>query len=154
MEDSYTFTVTSELEMKSKSDSLEIPTFSCLATKDVSREKGMIAIEARTNVEVEEIKSSGLGSLGVNEVRQIFIFLTLTDLGRFIFDEQRLCVAWIQVFVYVVVSTLRNSQIPTTTLLSTSRNTLMLEFLLLLLMLLRSVPLSLLRYKQKLCLCI
>jgi hypothetical protein len=64
----YEFTISSELEMESTSCKVNIPYFDCYASKEVKKDKGYIAVEARTSVEVAEVKYIGLGILDVSEV--------------------------------------------------------------------------------------
>jgi hypothetical protein len=62
----YILKVFSELEMKSMScPDLSVPTFSCAGAQ---REIGYLAIEATTNIEIQEVNSARLGKLDVSEL--------------------------------------------------------------------------------------
>jgi len=68
LEDYYEFTVVAELEMSASSATVDIPSFNCLTSKDISRDKGYLAVEARANVEVAEKKCEGIATLDVSEI--------------------------------------------------------------------------------------
>jgi len=68
MEDEYNFTVRSEFSMNGTSDKITLPRWNGLSEDIVSRHKGFIAIEARTNVEVQEICSRGTATMDVSEI--------------------------------------------------------------------------------------
>jgi len=68
LEDMYEFTVVAELEMSGTSAVVDIPSFNCLTTKEITRDKGYLAVEARTNVEVAETKCDGLATMDVSEI--------------------------------------------------------------------------------------
>jgi len=68
IEDCYEFTITGELEMEGTSCQTTVPAFNALIGKEVVREKGFIAVEALTNVEIAEIQCNGLEIIDVSEV--------------------------------------------------------------------------------------
>lgn len=61
---SYSLAVTHEVELHSTSCNFEVPVF-CHTHEAFSREKGFIAVEARTNVEVEQL-GSPVGCVGLD----------------------------------------------------------------------------------------
>jgi len=67
LEDMYEFTVISELEMTGTSCQVTIPCFNCI-TKEVSRDRGFIGVEARTNVEIEEIECKSVEVIDISEL--------------------------------------------------------------------------------------
>lgn len=72
LEDEYNFTVVSEVEMGGTTARVKVPTFTTLIPSDhqeVVREKGFIAVVARTNVEIEEYDCAGaLSPVDVSEL--------------------------------------------------------------------------------------
>jgi len=66
VEDNYTFSILSELEMPGTSCQIAIPTTACVG--GVKREKGYIGIEARTNVEVDFVQGGGMASIDTSEL--------------------------------------------------------------------------------------
>jgi hypothetical protein len=68
IEQSYQFTIIAEMEMQGTSCKVSIPAFNCLANKDVTRDRGFVAVEARTNVEVAEVATSALDTVDVSEI--------------------------------------------------------------------------------------
>lgn len=78
LEDYYEFTVISELEMKGMSCKVTLPKFSALANKEVTRETGFIGVEARTNVEVEELETEGLSMIDIREVRAVSVIILIS----------------------------------------------------------------------------
>jgi len=73
MEDAYELTISTELSMGDTSAKVIIPTQRSLG---VSREKGHIGLEARTNVELQEQQARGLAMTDVGELP-----VTVTDLA-------------------------------------------------------------------------
>lgn len=67
MEDAYELTINTELAMGDTSAKVVIPTQRSLG---VSREKGHVGLEARTNVELQEIQARGLATTDVGELPQ------------------------------------------------------------------------------------
>lgn len=65
MEAQYALELRTELKMASTSCDVQLPRFSCL---QVNRERGFIAVEARTSVEVRELSSSMLAPMGISEL--------------------------------------------------------------------------------------
>jgi hypothetical protein len=57
-----------ELTMDSTSASVKVPHISASVNKDIVREKGFFGIEARTNVELEEISNQGLSTIDISEI--------------------------------------------------------------------------------------
>jgi hypothetical protein len=74
LEDRYEFTIMGEISMDSSSGEAKIPPFSCLASKDVSRDKGFVAVEAKTNVEVEETASTGIQNEKKKKMKKNFFY--------------------------------------------------------------------------------
>lgn len=68
IEQCYQFTIIAEMEMQSTSCKVLIPAFNCMVNSDVTRDRGFIAVEARTNVEVAEIATSALDTVDVSEI--------------------------------------------------------------------------------------
>jgi len=66
MEDEYRLEVVSELEMPSEStNDILVPRLQALG---INREKGFVGVEARTNVEINEAHTRGLGRIGTSEL--------------------------------------------------------------------------------------
>ena len=65
IENSYQLTLHCETDMESTSCAVIVPTISC---NNIHREKGFLAIEARTNVEVSELQSTSLARISFNEL--------------------------------------------------------------------------------------
>jgi len=68
IEDCFEFTVSAELEMEGTSCKILVPVFNTLIGKEVVREKGFIAVEALTNVEIAELECNGLEIVDVSEI--------------------------------------------------------------------------------------
>jgi len=68
IEDCFEFTVSAELEMEGTSCKILAPVFNALIGKEVVREKGFIAVEALTNVEIAELECNGLEIVDVSEI--------------------------------------------------------------------------------------
>jgi hypothetical protein len=65
IEQSYSFVVTGEVELGFTTGCVALPQFKAL---HVSREKGFVGIEARTNVELSEHLLDGMSRIGTNEL--------------------------------------------------------------------------------------
>lgn len=65
MEALYALELRTELKMASTSCDVQLPRFACL---QVNRERGFIAVEARTSVEVRELSSTMLAPMGISEL--------------------------------------------------------------------------------------
>lgn len=68
--------------MKSNSAQVSIPSFNAMVSKEITRDKGSLAIEARTNVEIEEVTCA---SIAVTDVSEVGLHLTSTS-SRYIVD--------------------------------------------------------------------
>jgi hypothetical protein len=71
LEDSYEITIVSELPIDPTTTSLRMPNFACVAQCEahtISKEKGHVAIEARTNVEVREGAAKNIGRIDTSEL--------------------------------------------------------------------------------------
>ncbi|GAM18759.1 hypothetical protein SAMD00019534_019340 [Acytostelium subglobosum LB1] len=67
VESDYTLTVNAEYNMGSTTADVSIPTMFCIGD-DITRQRGYIAIEARTNVEISELSSNSLDAMDVQEL--------------------------------------------------------------------------------------
>ena len=65
VEDTYELRISAEREMAATSGVVTMPRLQALG---VSRERGFIGIEARTNVELTDVSSAGLGRMGTSEL--------------------------------------------------------------------------------------
>eukprot|EP01116_Phalansterium_solitarium_P021659 TRINITY_DN681_c0_g1_i2.p1 TRINITY_DN681_c0_g1~~TRINITY_DN681_c0_g1_i2.p1 ORF type:complete len:708 (+),score=229.45 TRINITY_DN681_c0_g1_i2:114-2126(+) len=94
LEDSYDFTVTSEMSMGGTSCTVEIAPLSCLVNREVVRDKGYLAVEARTNVEVEEGGIvSGLAMVDISEIPDALFSMATNPLllgYKFLLPQYRL----------------------------------------------------------------
>jgi len=70
IENDYQLILNTETDMESTSCDVVVPAISC---HGVNREKGFLAIEARTNVEVSELEQQGLARIAFNELPQRLI---------------------------------------------------------------------------------
>jgi hypothetical protein len=68
LEDMYEFSIFSELAMKEMASQVEMPRFNSVTSKEIARETGFVAVETRTNVEVNEIKCDGIAMVDIREV--------------------------------------------------------------------------------------
>eukprot|EP00299_Pterocystis_sp_00344_P011189 c5172_g1_i2.p1 GENE.c5172_g1_i2~~c5172_g1_i2.p1 ORF type:complete len:640 (-),score=158.32 c5172_g1_i2:38-1957(-) len=75
-----TYVVAIGLEMDMKGTSVKAMALPILSSTDVSREKGHFIIEARTNVEVDEVDSQGVAAIDVSEVPSAMISPTSNPL--------------------------------------------------------------------------
>lgn len=73
LEDSYEITIVSELPLDS-APSLRMPCIACVAECEahhISKEKGFVAIEARTNVEIREGENKNVGRIDTSELPEV-----------------------------------------------------------------------------------
>jgi hypothetical protein len=68
IEDSFEFIINAEMEMEGTSCKVTIPQFNCLTNKEVTRDRGFMAVEALTNVEIAEVQCASLEMIDVSEV--------------------------------------------------------------------------------------
>ncbi|KAM9987400.1 hypothetical protein ACTFIZ_005395 [Dictyostelium cf. discoideum] len=67
IENSYKLLITSEYSMKDTSGELSIPSMRCMG-EEISRQRGFLGVEARTNVEISDIGNEGLNIVDLKEL--------------------------------------------------------------------------------------
>ncbi|KAM9960139.1 hypothetical protein ACTFIW_009264 [Dictyostelium discoideum] len=67
IENSYKLLITSEYSMKDTSGELSIPSMRCMG-EEISRQRGFLGVEARTNVEISDIGNEGLSVVDLKEL--------------------------------------------------------------------------------------
>ncbi|EFA84756.1 hypothetical protein PPL_01748 [Heterostelium album PN500] len=77
VENDYELTVSAEFNMGSTSADVSIPSIRCIGD-EITRHRGFIAIEARTNVEISELNSQNLDVIDIKELP-----LDLSQLSQF-----------------------------------------------------------------------
>lgn len=65
VEGEYQLTVVAEFDMESTSCQVDAPSFECV---DVDKQRGHIGVEARTNVEIETLRMTGVAKIDVQEL--------------------------------------------------------------------------------------
>eukprot|EP01132_Coremiostelium_polycephalum_P007739 gene7739-9519_t len=69
VEKEYSFSIFSEFNMRDTSGELHIPSFVCRG-EEISRQRGFLGVEARTNVEISEVSNEGLQVVDSQEIPQ------------------------------------------------------------------------------------
>ncbi|KAM9983377.1 hypothetical protein ACTFIY_000097 [Dictyostelium cf. discoideum] len=67
IENSYKLLIASEYSMKDTSGELSIPSMRCMG-EEISRQRGFLGVEARTNVEISDIGNEGLSVVDLKEL--------------------------------------------------------------------------------------